>query len=301
MSGGLLDIFEIERFAIHDGHGIRTTVFMQGCPLRCEWCANPESQTAGRHIMAFSSKCTGCGRCAAACPQSAVSVSGGRSVIDRNRCVSCGKCAEICLNNAIKVSGKQISCEQLFSIVSRDIDYYRETGGGVTLSGGEALCQIDRLVPFLEMCRESGISAAFETCGHVSVEAFRTAMRYADQFLFDIKTLDESKFHKYTGGSCGVVKAGFEFLCENVPEKVTVRVPVIPGFNDGELFDIMEYTSAHGVRELHLLPYHTLGISKYEQLGMEYRYPLRESLDPQKLQPYAASGIRYGLDVKIGG
>lgn len=301
MNETALDIFEIERFAIHDGPGIRTTVFFQGCPLRCRWCANPESQTVGKHIMFFSRLCVGCGKCAEACGQNVVHVENGKSVIDRSSCISCGSCAEKCPCGALKISGQKISNDELFDIVSRDKDYYETSGGGVTISGGEALLQIEKMLPFLEKCKSEHISIAVETCGYLPVSNVKIALEYADLFLFDLKTLDSKKFGEYTGGNIETVLSAFEYLCKNAPEKVIVRVPVIPEFNDNEVSAIMEYAAAHGVKELHLLPYHTLGISKYEQLGRGYPYHIRESLDPDVLTPYNEKGAELGLTIKIGG
>lgn len=186
-------------------------------------------------------------------------------------------------------------------MVLRDKDYYETSGGGVTISGGEALLQIEKMLPFLRKCKTEHISIAVETCGYVPVSNVSTALEYADMFLFDIKTLDGKKFSEYTGGDIETVLSAFEFLCKNAPEKVTVRVPVIPEFNDNEVSEIMEYAASHGVKELHLLPYHTLGISKYEQLGREYPYYIREGLDPDTLTPYNEKGAELGLTIKIGG
>lgn len=301
MSDAGLDIFEIERFAIHDGDGIRTVVFFQGCPLRCRWCANPESQTVGKNIMFFSRLCSGCGNCVRVCRQNAVQITDGKPDIDRKRCVSCGSCAEKCPCGALKISGRKISNDELFDIVSRDKDYYDASGGGVTLSGGEALLQIEKMLPFLRSCKAEHISIAVETCGYVPVSAFEAVLEYADMFLFDIKTLDSRKFEEYTGGNISVVLSAFENLCKRASGRVTVRVPVIPQFNDNELLDIMSYAAAHGVNALHLLPYHTLGISKYEQLGREYPYHIREGFSPDVLMPYSKMGEELGLTVKIGG
>lgn len=301
MNGTELNIFEIERFAIHDGPGIRTTVFFQGCPLKCEWCANPESQRSGVHIMCFSKLCTGCGRCVRICGENAVNIKNGKSEIDRNKCISCGKCADVCPNSSIKISGRKISDDELFKTVVRDIAYYKSSGGGVTLSGGEALLQIDKLASFLTKCRDSGINIAAETCGYVPLKIIKAAMNYVDLFLFDIKSLNAEKFKSFTDGDLNTVKTAFEALCGSCPEKVIARVPVIPDFNNNDISEIMEYVQKNGVKEIHLLPYHTLGVSKYEQLGRKYKFACRESLDSGALTQYAEIGEKLGLTVRIGG
>lgn len=301
MSEALLDIFEIERFALHDGPGIRTTVFLQGCPLHCAWCANPESQTVGRHLLFFSQKCVGCGACAAACPRGAIGVVQGKACCDRENCVTCGACAAACPAGAIQVSGRRISCEELFDIVRRDAAYYETTGGGVTLSGGEALLQIRRLLPFLEKSRRAGIRVAVETCGCVPGACADMALETIDEFLFDVKSLDGEKLAKFTGGSLEPVLALFERIAAHAPERLTARVPVIPGFNDDEIPDILAYAAAQGVKNVHLLPYHTLGMAKYAQLGREYPYPVREAMDPDVLKEYIPIGKGMGLTVRIGG
>lgn len=297
----LLPVFEIERFAIHDGNGIRTAIFLQGCPLHCKWCANPESQSIGRHIMHSDKLCSGCGKCAKACEKGAVSISGGKAVIDREICSSCGKCAEACPTGARKILGKMMSCEEIFRIVMRDKAYYEESCGGITLSGGEALLHIYELVPLLEMCREQNINIAVETCGCVNLEYMKTAEKYIDTFLFDIKALDEKKLVENTGGKLETVKKAFEYICKS--KKVIARVPVIPDFNydEKDIREIMRYVGANGVREIHLLPYHVLGMEKYAQLGVKYPYHITKGLDGRLLEVYTDIGGEYDLKVKIGG
>lgn len=301
MSDNGLNVFNIEKFAIHDGSGIRTAVFFQGCPMRCPWCANPESQSVGTHIMHTARFCVGCGRCAKACPQKAVTISSGKAEIDRKICDSCGKCAEVCLNNAIKISGKKMSCNEIFDVVVRDKDYYSESGGGVTLSGGEALMNIDPILPLLEIFRKYKISVAVETCGCVLAENIERAIEYIDEFLFDLKSLDAAKLKKVTGGDLKTILDSFNAVCEKCPEKVTVRVPVIPEFNYDEITDIIEFAARNGIKRLHLLPYHTLGITKYEQLGIEYPYPVTAALEPVAVEQFKEYGEKIGLSIKIGG
>lgn len=301
MSDNGLNVFNIERFAIHDGSGIRTAVFFQGCPMRCPWCANPESQSVGTHIMNVARLCVGCGRCAKACHRKAVTISSGKASIDRKMCDSCGKCAEVCLNNAIKISGKKMTCNEIFDVVVRDKDYYSESGGGVTLSGGEALMNIDPILPLLEIFRKNKISVAVETCGCVPAKNIEKTIEYIDEFLFDLKSLDAAKLQKVAGENLNMILGSFEAVCEKCPEKVTVRVPVIPEFNYDEITDIIEFAVRNGIKRLHLLPYHTLGITKYEQIGIKYPYPVTDALEPAALEQFREYGEKMGLSVKIGG
>jgi pyruvate formate lyase activating enzyme len=303
MKENKIAVCEIERFAIHDGPGIRTTVFLQGCPLRCEWCANPESQAVGRHIMTFSNKCNGCGKCTSICPLRAITLEEGKAVINRTLCDSCGKCAEVCPKHAIGISGKIISCEELYRIIIRDKDYYTESGGGLTLSGGEALLQIEQIRPLLLACRKQEIHIAVETCGCVSLNKVITAFPFVDLFLFDIKSLDADKLREYTGGELNTILACFEFIAASNPDKLIIRVPVIPGFNYNEkdITDIFEFALQKFIKEIHLLPYHALGVSKYEQLGRKYPISSKISLRNEELNDLKEKGECLGLTVKIGG
>lgn len=241
-----VSVFEIERFAIHDGPGIRTTIFLQGCPLRCEWCANPESQSVG-------------------------------------------------------IFGKIMNCEELYQIIIRDKDYYEESGGGLTLSGGEPLLQLEQIMPLLIKCRKQGIHIAVETCGCVSLDKIRAVYPVVDLFLFDIKSLEAEKLKKYTGGDMKIILAGFEMIAGMDPDKLVIRVPVLPGFNysEKEINDIFEFALKHRVKEVDLLPYHTFGINKYEQLGRSYQFACRTSLHKRELNDLKKIGERRGLIVKI--
>lgn len=303
MKEQMLLIFEIERFALHDGPGIRTVVFFQGCPLKCEWCANPESQSFGKHIMMFSGRCTGCGMCMKCCPEEAISLKEGKALINRSVCCKCGKCEEVCNNNAVKVSGETISCDELFQIIIRDREYYAESGGGLTLSGGEALLQIEQLMPLLIECKRNGIDIAVETTGYVALDKIILSNSIIDLFLFDIKSLNAEKLRKHTGGDLSVILSAFERISSLNPEKVILRIPVIPNFNntEKEISNIMTLALNHHIKEVNLLPYHTFGISKYAQLGRPYQFESKTSLREHDLIEMKKSGEKMGLVVKIVG
>ena len=300
---GKLPVFNIERFAIHDGEGIRTAVFLQGCPLHCPWCANPEAQHIGPQLMYSEKKCVGCGTCVQKCPKEAIVLNGGKAQIDRTACVSCGTCERVCPNRAMQISGKWMSAEGIYSVIERDADYYRQTHGGVTFSGGEALLHIDSLIPLLEKCVEAGIAVDFETCGHVPEESFQKAFPYTDRFLFDIKTADPEVFRRYTGGNLSLVLNNLHWLAERDPGRIILRVPVIPEVNLSQegIKSIFSLAIQEYVPRVDLLPYHTLGMIKYAQLGLEYPFPVRQGLPVKELEPYTAEGIKMGLDVRIGG
>ena len=298
-----LSLFEIERFAIHDGPGIRTTVFLQGCPLRCAWCANPESQTVGTHILTLSGSCVGCGTCVLSCPTGAMRVTDAHAEIDREACITCGKCATVCPAGALGVSGQRMSAEDLYDILIRDKDYYLGSGGGVTFSGGEALLQTDALLPLWERLYAEGISIAVETCGAVGIDAIKKALPFVDLFLVDIKTLSPEAFQHYTGGDLSVVLAAFRAITETAPQKVILRVPVIPtvNFDETSLRRIFAFAKDHGVNKVDLLPYHTLGMSKYKQLGRPYPFPVTTGLSEEEVTPYQSIGESMGLCIRIGG
>ncbi len=298
-----LEVFDIKRFALHDGDGIRTTVFLKGCPLRCAWCANPESQRSGIDIFMFEQKCTGCDRCANICKQHAITVINGKADRQNEKCLYCGNCAEACLNDAIRRSGKKMSCEEVYKTVSRDADYYLDTGGGITLSGGEPLLQSTRLLPLLERCRAAGITISVETCGAVERAAFENILPYVQEFLFDMKSMDKDIFRIFTGGDLSMVLSNFTWLSRQDPSKITARIPVLPGINASQkgMMDILTYVKENGVKKVDLLPYHNLGMSKYKQLGREYHFICKESMKKEEVTEFRNMAEKLGFRVQIGG
>lgn len=298
-----LPVFNIERFAIHDGPGIRTTVFLQGCALRCQWCANPESHTIAPRLMYLRQKCVGCGQCVAVCPNGAPSLCDGSVRIDRSRCVGCGRCVAGCLGSALRISGSPMSAAEVFEVVRRDKDYYDATGGGLTLSGGEPTLHAEKLGDLIELCREQGIRTAVETCGYTEASKMLMALELFDLFLFDIKTMDHEKFRQLTGGKLEMVLENFTAVAQRDPERIILRIPVLPGFNHTEedIRAILTFAAGLGVKRADLLPYHTLGLTKYRQMDIPYRFPVQKGLTEDALKPYLKLGRELDMKLSIGG
>lgn len=247
-------VFDVQRFSIHDGPGIRTTVFLKGCTLRCLWCHNPESQKREPELGFFSHKCTMCGACKKVCEKA----------FERG-CVRCGKCAEVCPTGARELFGKERSGEEVFSVIKRDKEYYLTSGGGVTVSGGEPLLQADFCAEILRLCKEAGIHTAVETAGNVPWENFLKVLPFCDLFLYDVKVMDEDKHRELTGSDNKLILANAEKL-RALKKDILFRTPVVPGYND----DQMDKIAAFCGKNHELLAYHEIGKSKYQALGREY-------------------------------
>lgn len=297
-------IFDIQRFSLHDGAGIRTLVFMKGCPLHCCWCCNPESQSTVPELMLFPSRCIDCGSCREACPNAAVAPDqAGVLVTERSRCQVCGRCVEACPADARALRGRSVSVEEVLREVERDQVFYRTSGGGVTISGGEPLLQAAFVAQLLRACRRQGISTAIETCGHAPWEDFALVLVHTDSVLFDIKHVDTIAHRRLTGVGNELILAN---LCQVVESgaHVLLRLPLVPGCNAdaGTVRAVASLARKLGISELHLLPYHRLGESKYQALGGSY---LLDGLTPpsaeevQDLKRIAEDGT--GLVVRIGG
>lgn len=296
----ILNVMEIERFALHDGPGIRTTVFLKGCPLKCPWCANPESQTSRKLLLYFANKCKHCGACVQACRQGAIGWEAEAPVFIRDSCIGCEACREACLHDAIDFSGRPVSVEAVIAEALRDRDYYEETGGGLTISGGEPFVQFDGMMALLRRAREEGLHTAVETCGQTTADKMREAAQVADMFLFDLKHADAEKLRRVANGDLRVILENLRVALES-PAEVIARIPVIPGFNEDALEDILALAAREGVKEAHLLAYHTLGSSKYAQIGLAYPWREYEAMDKEKLRPMAEKAEKLGLTVRIGG
>ena len=290
-------IFDIKRFALHDGPGIRTTVFCKGCPLSCLWCHNPESIAPGPELSFSVDKCIGCEACIGACPNGAMRIDKGARTCDRERCVRCGKCVEGCFAGALEMIGRQVSVEDVMVQVRKDAVFYRTSGGGVTISGGEPLMQSDFTTAVLRQCQSEGLHTALDTSGQATWESLQAAAGFADLVLYDLKVIDPIEHQEHTGVRNDLVLDNLRRLCAlGVP--VEIRMPIIPGLNDsaqdidaaGEFINGLDSVVA-----VRLLAYHRLAAAKYERLGRanpagELQRPGDDHLEPcrRHLRPLAA-------------
>ncbi len=293
-------IFDIMKYSIQDGPGIRTTVFFKGCPLKCWWCHNPESQHLKQELMFRPEKCIGCGDCLKVCPNNAVTKNYG---VNKENCIVCGKCTEVCYAEARELIGKKYSVEEVIKEIEKDRIFYQESNGGVTISGGEPLAQPKFLESLLKACKENGFHTALDTTGYGEQEVLLKISKYVDLFLYDLKIMDDKNHKYYTGVSNKIILDNLKALAAN-NNKIIIRVPIIPGINDDyeNISKIGEYVAAlKSVKDLNLIPYHQTGVKKYLRLNREYK--LLNCTPPQEAKMIEIKNLleEYGLEVKIGG
>jgi pyruvate formate lyase activating enzyme len=296
-------LFDIRRYAIHDGPGIRTTVFFKGCPLRCAWCHNPESQSPRVELMLRPNRCISCGACAEACPNAAINCLEGNWVTDRARCTVCGKCVEACYAEARQVVGREYTVEEVMAVIERDRAFFNQSGGGVTFSGGEPLTQPDFLLELLRECKHAGLHTTLDTCGHAPWAQFERVLPYVDLVLYDLKLMDEAGHRRLTGASNALILENLQKLdWWGLP--IWLRMPLIPGIND-DIANLKAVAACaaglSGRPPIHLLPYHNSAQAKYTGLGVPYHLPNVASPTTEQLQAASKRLAAAGLKVIIGG
>ena len=295
-------VFDTQRFATHDGYGIRTLVFLKGCPLRCEWCTNPESQAFEPQMGLFVDKCSGCMKCAAVCPHGESFRNGG--VVEWEKCEGCLECVDACLNEARVTYGREMSVDEVVKLVVRDKVFYKKSGGGVTLGGGEATCQPDFAAAILERCREEGVHTALETCACTPWETFSKVIRHVDLLLMDIKHMDPDKHREKTGVANHIILDNAVRAAATVGDMI-VRLPLIPDFNDTpeNIHALGAFVSQRmkPVNRLDILQYHSVGESKNARIGKEYIFKHENELTPEKVGEVRRILESYGLKVSLGG
>jgi len=299
-SGGL--VYDIQRFSLHDGPGIRTIVFMKGCPLKCLWCSNPESQKPHREILFNALKCIDCGTCRDVCPQNAIRDDKDGYRIDSDVCDACGKCCDACPTQALRWSGTLMSVAEVLAEIEKDRAFYDTSGGGVTFSGGEPLGQFQFLKGLLAACRSAGIHTAVETCGFCSRDTMEGIVPFTDIFLFDLKHTDPLEHKKLTGRDNRQILENLENLCRK-GAAVILRMPVVPGLNDSDanLNETAALMKRLKIDEIHLLPYHNCGENKYRMLGCGYALKDLPVPSEKDIEPLKSWFETQGLKVTIGG
>jgi pyruvate formate lyase activating enzyme len=295
-------IFDIQRFSTHDGAGIRTIVFFKGCPLRCAWCENPESQSGGYELAYDERKCIGCLDCMKVSQDGEIELKNGRPLLHRDRVDNPRKFTGICPSGALTVIGQEMSPGQIVSEIEKDLPFFRKSGGGVTLSGGEPYAQPVFLLDLLRALAGIGVTAAVETCLSVPWPAIQASLPYVETFLADLKHTNAEKLKAHTGGNQALIRENLLKL-EDAGATVVVRVPLVPGFNDSpsEVRDLVDLAASfRNVHAIHFLPFHTLGVGKYLLIGKEYRHRA-EPVPSFDVSPYLELARTRGLEATVGG
>lgn len=291
-------VFDIKRFAVHDGPGIRTTVFLKGCPLICGWCHNPEGKNPHIELSWRKERCTGCGSCQDACPNNAIHYR-DRPELNKTLCDLCGACVDVCPSEALELVGTSMTEVQVLDYIKKDIPFYDQSRGGATFSGGEPLAQPEFLYSLLKACKKQEIHTTVDTCGYAPQEDLLKITEYTDLFLYDIKAVSDKIHLRETGVSNRIILQNLGILA---PDKVIARIPFIPGVNDSikEIEELANLISSHRIDRVTLLPYHRGGVEKAKRL-VAVESVVFEPPSSDTIQKALAVLQDYGLKAQVGG
>ena len=295
-------VIDIERFATNDGPGIRTTVFFKGCPLRCIWCGNPESQVNGRQIMFHQEQCAGCGKCIATCKQKAIEISEEYGLSINKNCTLCGECVDVCIYNARNFVGKLMTADETYDEIMKDYQYFVSSKGGVTFSGGEPMLNADFIYRVSKKLRKEGVNVLIETCGVVPYENYKKIIDEIDYIYYDVKLMDTNDHKKYTGAGNETILSNLVKLNKEFKGKITVRYPYITGINTKkeQVISFLDFVDTlNNVEDVEFLPYHRLGMPKYRGLSRDYELKELKPLNKNDLKPVLEYGKGYRVNIKI--
>ncbi len=292
-------IFNIQKFCIHDGDGIRTCVFLKGCPLKCIWCHNPESLEKTPNLSFNKQKCSSCGRCLTECD--ARTLKNDTLKIDRTKCTKCGKCAEVCLNNANEIIGREMTASEVIDEVLKDKIFYDTSGGGITVTGGEPSYQADFTIELLRLSKDAGISLAIETCGIGSSDFYKNAFELGTTFLYDIKCIDSNRHQILTGADNSHIMSNLRYLMDKGAD-IIIRLPLVPDCNDSDedIANLATFLKENKgrYRYAEIMPYHSLGTGKSEKIGADAVYVHKNATDDE-ISRWCSLFASHGIDIKV--